>query len=646
MKAATTTDGQDSLTVTTTQNEREHPLNVPEKSPGLPEDFSQRQDAWYKSVAGVFARVQRKDVADVPLDVWKKLIKTTYDGIDVRPLYTRADEFSEAAAPGVFPFTRGNEVEDAQRAGWGVTETFGRDVVENAAAVNKQILHALYNGTTDLVLDLTGELTPSDLGDMLSGVLLDLVPLRLAAGAETPAAALELYKLAEAADNPDKITLELSCAPLTATVDATDSVDLPTAVELAVEASARPGDVRAILVDGVAFSNQGATDAQEIGFALATGVEYLRALVDAGLDTAAALRQISFRFAATDDQFAQIAKFRAARQLWARVAEVVGHAEAGGAPQHAMTAPVMFSQRDPWVNMLRSTVAAFAAGVGGATDVEVLPFDAAVKGGLQGTSRSFAHRIARNTNLLLLEESHLGFVVDPGGGSYFIEDLTRELADAAWSIFTGVEADGGVRSHQESGALQSALDESHEAVRADVAHRRKQITGINEFPNLAEKPLPADRRVEPAGVRRWAAEFEALRNRSDAFLEEHGSRPRAVLIPIGPLAKHNVRTGFATNLLASGGIEVVNPGQLVPGTDEFTEAVKDAEIAVLCGADPEYTATGAEAVRAARAAGVGTLLLAGSPKSFAEAEDTPDDYLNMTIDAAATLAGLLETLGA
>ncbi|MCX7443744.1 methylmalonyl-CoA mutase family protein [Corynebacterium sp. P7003] len=612
----------------------------------MPEDFHLRQEAWYRSVAGVFARVERRDVADVPLDVWRKLIRTTYDGIDVRPLYTRADEFSESAAPGVFPFTRGNEVKDARRAGWGVTETFGRVAGEGAASVNKRILHALYNGTTDLVLDLTGDLTVGDLREVLGGVLLDLVPLRIVAGAETRAAADELYAVIDAADNPGRVSVELSCAPLTAPVDSSASVDLDTAVDLAVEASGRAGEVRAILVDGASFSNQGATDAQEIGFALAAGVEYLRALVDAGLDTASALRQISFRFAATDDQFAQIAKFRAARELWARVAEVVGHAEDGGAPQHALTAPVMFSQRDPWVNMLRSTVAAFAAGVGGATDVEVLPFDAAVRGGLQGTSRSFAHRIARNTNLLLLEESHLGFVVDPGGGSYFIEDLTRELADAAWSIFTGVEADGGFRSHHESGALQSALDESHEAVRADVAHRRKQITGINEFPNLAEKPLPADRRVEPAGVRRWAAGFEALRNRSDAFLEEHGSRPRAVLIPIGPLAKHNVRTGFATNLLASGGIEVVNPGQLVPGTDEFTEAVKDAEIAVLCGADPEYTATGAEAVRAARAAGVGTLLVAGSPKSFAETEDTPDDYLNLTIDAAATLAGLLETLGA
>lgn len=632
--------------MTITQNEHEHRRNDLHRIPELPADFNDRRDAWYQSVAAVFARVQRKDVSEIPPDAWRSLIRTTYDGIGIRPLYTRADEFAELAAPGVFPFTRGNEIKDAQRAGWGVSETFGNEGFGDVPTINKQILHALYNGTTDIILDLTDDPAPEDLSELLNGVLLELVPIRLHAGVRTSAAARELYPLIDASDNPEQVSVELSCTPLTAMIGSGDSISLDEATELAVEAAAHPGDVRAILVDGAAFSNQGATDAQEVGFALAAGVEYLRVLVDAGLDTDAALRQVSFRFAATDEQFAQIAKFRAARELWARVAEVIGHAEAGAAPQHAVTAPAMFSQRDPWVNMLRSTVAAFAAGVGGATDVEVLPFDSAVPGGLPGTSRSFAHRIARNTNLLLLEESHLGFVVDPGGGSYFIEDLTRELADAAWDIFTCVEGKGGFRRYRASGDLQSSLDASYQMLRDDVAHRRRKITGINEFPNLAEKPLPVELRTEPVGVRRWAAGFEALRNRSDAFLEEHGTRPRAVLIPIGPLAKHNVRTGFATNLLASGGIEVVNPGQLVPGTDEFTEAVRGARIAVLCGADPEYTATGTEAIRAARAAGIGRLLVAGSPKSFVDAEDTPDDYLNLTIDAAATLAGLLEMLGA
>ena len=597
----------------------------------LPEDFDAKQQAWYKSVAGVFARVQ-------------KLIKSTYDDIDINPLYTRADELDEVAAPGVFPFIRGSYVSDASRAGWGVTETFGTH--GTAADVNKLILHALNNGTTNVVLDLTGDLSADDLSTVLGDVYLDLVPLRLHAGTDTPAAATALYALIDAAGVAESTTVELGATPLTSRVDGSDTTSLDDAIALAVDASARPGDVRAIMIDGVALSNQGATDAQEVGMALAAGVDYLRALTAAGLTPEQALKQLSFRFAATDEQFEEIAKFRAARGLWARIAEVVGVPEAGSAPQHAITAPVMFSQRDPWVNMLRCTVAAFGGGVGGASDVEVLPFDYVVPGGMPGTSRTFASRIARNTNLLLLEESHLGFVVDPAGGSFFVEDLTDKLADKAWAVFTEIESHGGFTAAVESGAIATALDASHERTRADIARRVKKLTGINEFPNLGEQPLSDDRRVEPRGIRRWAAEFEALRNRSDVYLAAKGTRPQAVLIPLGPLAKHNIRTGFATNLLASGGIEALNPGQVVPGTPEFDTAAQSAPIAVICGTDAEYGETGVEAVQALRKAGVETVLLAGSPASFEGAEAAPDDYLNLKIDAAATLAALLDKLGA
>lgn len=594
------------------------------------EEFEAKQQAWYKAVASVFARVQKKDVADVPLDVWRKLVRTTYDGIEVNPLYNRVDELSEAAAPGQFPYTRAAVGAGAQEGvGWGVTESFG------ASATNKEVLAALDNGTTDLVV--YGE---ADLAALLKDVLLQYAPVRLNAGEATARLAKDLYALVDAQDAaPARV--ELGASPLTSLVDESPSVDLSTAVELATEAAKRE-NTRAILVDAVSLSNQGATDAEEIGLAIAAGVEYLRALTDAGLSIEEALDQLSFRYAVTDDQFAQISKLRAARTLWARVAEVVGAPEHGSAPQHALTAPVMFSQRDPWVNMLRSTVAAFAGGVGGATDVEVLTFDWAIPGGLSNTSRTFAHRIARNSNLLLLEESHLGHVIDPAGGSYYVEKLTQELADKAWAVFQGVEAEGGFTKAVESGHVRELLDSSLEKVRNDIAHRRKKLTAINEFPNLAEAPLPAELRVEPTHVRRWAAQFEALRNRSDAFQEVKGNRPRIALIPLGPLAKHNIRTGFATNLLASGGIEALNPGQVVPGTEEFEQAAKAAPIAVICGTDAEYVANGKEAFDALRAAGVEHILVAGAPND----EFTADGYLNMKIDAAATLDELLEKLGA
>ena len=594
-----------------------------------PNTLIEKQQAWYKAVAGVFARVQKKDVADIPLDIWQKLIKTTYDGIPINPLYNRADELDEAALPGVFPYRRGAAGVGQENQGWGVAESF------DEKSTNQQVLDSLYNGTTNLVIQGS-----ANIATLLNGVYLSLCPVRLFAGVRTVEQAKALFAVADSQQETPQL-IELGATPLTSMVNGGATISLDDTIELAKQAAQRD-NTRAILVDAVTFSNQGATDAEEIGLALAAGVEYLRALTDAGFTVEQALDQISFRFATTDEQFAQIAKFRAARQLWARVAEIVGAPEHGTCPQHALTAPVMFTQRDPWVNMLRSTVAAFAAGVGGATDVEVLPFDWAIPGGLPKTSRSFARRIARNTNLLLLEESHLSHVIDPGGGSYFIEAFTTQLADKAWEVFTSVEAEGGLQQAIAAGTVAKLLDDAHEAQRKDIARRIKKITAINEFPNLAEAPLPADLRVEPSRVRRWAAEFEALRNRSDAYMEVRGTRPTAVLIPLGPLAKHNIRTGFATNLLASGGIEALNPGQVTPGTEEFTAAAKSASIAVICGTDQEYDATGKDAYEALRAAGVDTILLAGSPGH----EFEPDGYLNMKIDAAATLAELLTKLGA
>lgn len=614
----------------------------------LPPDFEEQQASWFKAVAGVFARVRKQDVADVPLDVWKKLIKTTYDGVEVRPLYTRADDLAEVPAPGRFPFTRGARLRDADNAGWGVRETFGRAGSGPAAKVNETLLDALTNGTSAVRVDLRNGLTAADLPALLKGVYLDLAPIAIEAGDGVAEAADALFALVDDADlkDPEAVDIELSAAPLTSKYTGAPEVSLDEAVKMAVANAKRPGSVRTLLVDGVAFANMGATDSQEIGYALAVGVAYLRALTEAGLSVEEALDQISFRYSATDDQFNTIAKFRAARTLWARVAQVAGAAEHGSAPNHAVTAPVMFSQRDSWVNMLRVTVAAFAAGVGGATTVEVLPFDNAIHGGQPGVSRTFAARIARNTNLLLLEESHLGFVADPAGGSYYVEELTDEIADRAWKIFTDVESYGGIDTAFDH--VRENIDAAHEARRADIAHRRTKVTAINEFPNLAEAPLPPEARPEGERIRRWAADFEALRNRSDDFLAEQGRRPQLAMLPLGPLAKHNIRTGFTANLMASGGIEALNPGQVVPGEAAFDEAAASAPIVVLCGADGEYTASGAEAVAAARAAGASEVLVAGPEKLFADAEGDarPDGYLTMNIDAVAVLSRLLDSLGA
>jgi methylmalonyl-CoA mutase len=362
---------------------------------------------------------------------------------------------------------------------------------------------------------------------------------------------------------------------------------------------------------------------------IAAAVSYLRVLGDGGIAPGDALRQISFRFAADDDQFMTIAKLRAARRLWARVAEVVGQPNAGAARLHAVTSVPMMAQRDPWVNMLRTTVAAFSAGAGGADTVLVHPFDVAIPGGFPGTAASFARRIARNTQLLLLEESHIGRVLDPAGGSWFVEDLTKGLAEQAWKHFQDIESRGGFEAGRDY--VVGQIKEVAGRRADDIAHRRKALTGVNEYPNLAEPPLPQGDSLET--VMRYAAGFEALRNRSDAFLEKTGSRPTVLLLPLGPLAEHNVRTTFATNLLASGGIEAV------------TEDA-NAKIALICGTDARYGTEASGAVDAARTAGVSYVLLAGPEKAVAETDSKPDDYLTAKIDAVKTLSDLLTRLGA
>lgn len=604
--------------------------------------------AWQKAVAGVLAKSRRVDVSDLPADPEHLLDTTTYDGVTVSPLYGPRDEEPESPLPGEYPFVRGSDAARDVNAGWKVSARFGVGTPD-PEAVNRAILDGLENGVSALWLRVGGADLPVDaLGTALNGVLFDLAPIVLDAAADTVDASGHLLSVIDAAEVTDRgaVDIRLGAATLTAEFVGAASPDLEATVDLAVRASDRAESVRAITVDGTVFHNAGSSDAQEIGAAVAAGLDYLRALTEAGLTVAAALAQLEFRFAATDDQFQTIAKFRAARTVWSRVAQVLGAPTAGGAPQHAVTSEAMMAQRDPWVNMLRTTLAAFGAGVGGADAVTVLPFDVALDGGAAGVSKSFSARIARNTQLLLLEESHLGRVLDPGAGSWYIERLTDEIAEKAWEFVQTIERDGGYRAALRSGSLASSIEAVRQTRQADIAHRRVPLTGINEFPNLAEAPLPAQDAA--SSVARYGAAFEALRDRSDAYLADHDVRPTILLVPLGSVAEHNVRTTFAANLLASGGIHTENPGPLT--ADTIAAAVQSAGVrtAVVCGTDKRYADDAAAAVLALRAAGVDRVLLAGPDKVFAGVADEsrPDDFLTAKVDAVAVLSDLLSSLGA
>jgi len=602
-----------------------------------------RYARWQENVAGVLAKSTRKAVEDLPAEPERLLDSPTYDGFPVRPLYTSLDGLAEPALPGHWPFTRGGDAHRDVLAGWKVAESFPIASDADVATVNGAILLALTDGTSALEVRVGSGGVPVDqLDRVFEGVFLDLVPVLLDAGADLAAAADQLLTLVKPfdADQRARLSIDLGADPLTAPLSGRAAATDADVVATAAKLTEYDGGVRAVTVDAAALHNLGASASLELAGAIAAGVAYLRLLTESGLSAADALRQLSFRFAADDDQFATIAKLRAARRLWARVAEVVGAPDAGAATIHAVTSKAMMSQRDPWVNMLRTTLAAFAAGVGGADTVLVETFDAAIDGGLPGTAVTFSRRMARNTQLLLLEESHLGRVVDPSGGSWFVEDLTDQLAQRAWAKFQELESLGGFVAARDQLSAQIAEVAARRA--DDIAHRRTALTGVNEFPNLAESPL-AQTDSFP-GVVRYAAAFEALRNRSDAYLAKTGKRPQAVLLPVGPLAEHNIRTTFAANLLASGGIEAVNPGTV--DAAGVAAAAAGQVAAVVCGTDARYADEASDVVKAARAAGVAHVYLAGPEKAVADATDKPDEYLTMKIDAVEALSTLLTRLGA
>ncbi|MFE0700533.1 methylmalonyl-CoA mutase family protein [Streptomyces sp. NPDC058872] len=581
-------------------------------------------EQWQHLVAGVLRKSGKEVSGDAAEDALSTVLE---DDLTTRPLYTARDAAPAAGLPGFAPFVRGGRAEGNTASGWDVRQ---RHVAPDGEAV----LSDLENGVTSLWLGVGGTGIPvSALGTVLDGVYLDLAPVALDAGEETEAAAERLFQLYEERGvAADAARGNLGADPLGHEArTGRPSYDLASVTGLARRCADRHPGLRALTVDVLPYHEAGGSAAQELGCSLATGVAYLRGLTGAGLSVAEACGQLEFRYAATADQFLTIAKLRAARRLWARVAEACGAPEAGAQRQHAVTSPVMMTRRDPWVNMLRTTVATLAAGVGGADSVTVLPFDEAL-----GLPDAFARRIARNTSTILIEESHLSRVIDPAGGSWYVERLTDELAHAAWQFFQEIEHAGGQEAALRSGLVGERLAATWSARSAKLATRREPITGVSEFPHLAEKPVDRAPAPEPpAGglprVRRDEA-YEALRARSDAHLAATGARPRVYLATLGPAAAHSARLAFATNLFQAGGIEAVAEGT-------FEES--GASEACLCSSDALY-AEGAEAAAAElRAAGAEHVLLAGRPGAYSGV----DTYVFAGCDAVALLSTALDRMG-
>jgi methylmalonyl-CoA mutase len=549
----------------------------------------------------------------------KRLVSQTYDGLRVEPLYGRAAGASAVAGRAAAP--------------WEVVQRVDHP---DAKAANALVLQDLEGGATGLTLVFAGAPsargfgvtadTADDLDRMLAGVMLDMISLRLetAPFAGRPVATVLTALVERRKLDPAALDIDFGLDPI-GDMARTGRALLPWP-ELSQRAGATAKDLagkgfaktRFLRVDGRTVHEAGGSEAQELAYALATGVAYLRLMETSGFALDAARRRLTFLMAADADEFITIAKLRSLRKLWARVEQACGLT-----PQPAYaaaeTAWRMMTTRDVYVNMLRATIAVTAAGLGGADAVGVLPFTNAL-----GLPDAFARRVARNTQLVLLEESNLYRVADPAAGSGGIENLTTQMAQAAWALFQEIEAAGGAAAVIEKGLLQGKIAATRAMRQANVARRKDTLTGTSDYPNLSEAqvkvldvprksiaPAPATFAALPA--MRLAEPFEALRDKSDAILAKTGSRPKVFLANLGTLPQFTARATFAKNFYEAGGIEALgNDG--FKGEADMVAAFKasGARLACLCSADAVYAEQAASAAKALTAARA-TVHLAGRP---------------------------------
>lgn len=611
-------------------------------------------------------------------DFGKRLVSRTHDGLSIEPLYPKAEGQSAPSRGAHSPWRIAQRVDHP-----------------DPSAANELALADLQGGADALTLVFAGAPTSrgfglevrtvDDLDRALQGVRLDWVQLRLEAGSAGRQAAAFLVALAERRGHAlADLDFDLGLDPLGSLaaqgrLSAAWEIVAARSADTLAGLSERGFNGRVFLADGRPYNEAGAGEAQELAVVLATGVAYLRALESGGYPLEGARDALGFLLVADANEFLTMAKFRALRILWARVEAACG---LGPKPirLHAETAWRMTTRRDPWVNLLRGTVAAFSAGIGGADSVGILPLTTAL-----GLPDAFARRMARNTQLILLEESNLWRVADPAAGAGGFEALTDGLCHQAWDAFQEIEREGGIVESLRAGALQTRIAVTRAEREKATARRKDAITGVSEFPNLGESgvsvlmtsaksdqgegersfgehrnpsPEAADAastsRLGRGGVpsfaeliaragagagladlapppgspaisivllpsSRTAEPFERLRDISDATHALVGARPRVFLANLGPVAAFTARATFTKNLFEAGGVEALaNEG--FASLEALVEAYKasGAKLACLCSSDKIYSTQAVEAAQALARAGASRIYLAGRPGDLAE----------------------------
>ncbi len=568
-------------------------------------------DDWRKLVDGVLKGAP-----------FEKLVSKTSDGLKIDPIYRRA----KGAVP-----VAGR----AAAAPWQIIQRVDHP---DARQANAQALHELENGATGLALVFAGapgahgfglEPTAEAVEQVLDGIFFDAgIGIELQVGPQSRMAAIHVAEYVKRKGlSPSACNIRFGLDPLGACAVWGSSpyswAEIVPAVTGAIKGLAAMGFKGPLAAaDGRVIHDAGGSEAQELAFVLAAGVAYLRAIEASGVPLENAQGMVYARLSADADEFLTLAKFRALRLLWARIEQA-----SGLTPKPlfiaADTAWRMLTQRDAYVNMLRATMATFSAGLGGANAITVLPHTLAL-----GLPDPFARRAARNTQLVLLEESNLARVSDPAAGSGGIETLTKQLCEAAWALFQQIEKAGGLFASLEQNLIQQKVAATRAVRQANIARRRDVLTGASEFPNLHEadvavldvKPvvLPpyGEAKIKFDGMppMRLAAPFEALRDKSDSKLKSAGARPKIFLANLGTAADFTARAAFAKSFFETGGIEAVDTeGFADPAALAIAFKASGAAVACLCSQDKVYATHAVAAAKALQAAGARHIYLAGRP---------------------------------
>ena len=583
-------------------------------------------------------------------DYERKLVWKTGEGFNVRPYY-RAENLEGikflGSQAGEFPYVRGTHAHNR----WRVHQTVSVVCPKEANAEALKILNA---GVDSLGFCIaSADFSAADLDMLLKDICIPAVEITFCGEKMANVAELVLAKVEKEGIAKEDVRIAFCIDPLVKGLSSKGDFCSPNGekciariVEL-IHKTKEYKHVRIVTVAGQTFGNSGSTIVEELAFTLSAGHDYLVRLTDAGLDVDAAARKLRFSFSVSSNYFMEIAKFRAARMLWANIVKGYGPAKNCACKMqiHAETSRWNQTVYDPYVNMLRGTTEAMSATIAGVHSLEVMPFDASFE-----NPTEFSKRIARNVELLLKNESHFDQVVDPAGGSYYVENLTQSIAAEAWKLFLEIEEKGGYTEAYKAGLIVERIKASAAAKDKNIATRRQTLLGANQYPNFTEvagKEITAEsvtRKQAQGNVLvpyRGAMAFEEMRLQVD----RSGKEPKAFMLTCGNLGMARARSQFSCNFFACAGIKVID-NTYFKSIEEGAKAALEskAQIVVVCASDDDY----AEAAPKVKEllGGKAILVVAGAPACAPELEAQGiTNFINVKSNVLETLKFYLKEMG-